>query len=154
MLGGKGTKDSSSASSWGSFLSPPPLCHLPWDLDRGLQGPQWSVHTAGKLEQPGPWDHWWVECNISSKNPRGSCAWSNRVKGQRQALAHPESCDHWDQSMQETTWVAEATELLGQGTFVPWSSARGESWDTVPWKPSLPDEILPPGRALNPEIRR
>lgn len=54
-----------------------------------------------------------VEWNATKT--RGFCASINRVKGQRQALAQPESWDHWDQSTQENTWAAEATELLGQG---------------------------------------
>ena len=72
-----------------------------------------TLHSAGTLAHPGTWDHWWVECNICSKKPRGSCASRNRDKGQRQALAYPASWDHWDQYTQESTWVAEATELLG-----------------------------------------
>jgi hypothetical protein len=88
-----------------------------------------TLHTADTVAHQGSWDHWWVELNISSKKPRRPCASSNRVKGQRQALAHPESCDHWDQSMQESRWAAEATELLGQGPFRPSSSARRQSWD-------------------------
>ena len=69
------------------------------------------------ISQKGSWDHWWVECNICSKDQRGSCASSNRVKGQRPALALPELWVHWDQSIQESTLAREATELLRQGSF-------------------------------------
>jgi hypothetical protein len=88
------------------------------------------------------------------QNPRGSYASSNRVKGQRQALAHPESWEHWHQFTQESTWAAEATELLGHNPFRPTSSAQRQSWDPDPWKPSLPEESQLPGRTLTPGIRR
>jgi hypothetical protein len=94
-----------------------------------------------------------VECNISSKKTRGSCASSDRVKGQRQALVYPESLDHWDQSTQEGTLAAKATEILEQGPFPSFSSMR-YSWDPDPWASSLPKECRPLGRALTPGIRR
>ena len=117
-----------------------------------------------------------MECNISSKKPRGSCASRNRDKGNPpnqglgflllgasptstwsqtwRALTHTGSWDHGDQSTQESTWVAEATELLGQSTFGPSSSVKRMSSDPDPWTPSLPEESLPPGRVLTPRIRR
>jgi hypothetical protein len=45
-------------------------------------------------------------------------------------------------------WVAEATELLGQGHFGPSSSARKQSWVPELWAPSLPEESLPAESAL------
>ena len=52
-----------------------------------------------------------------------------------------------DQSMQESIWAAEATELLGQGPFGPSSSAKKQSWDPDVWAHSL-QESPSPGRAL------
>ena len=95
-----------------------------------------------------------MERNISSKKSRGSCASKNRVKGHRQALAHPEYWDHWNQFMQKSTWAAEATKFLGQGPFRPSSSARRQSWNPDSWTPSLPEENWPLGRALTSGIRR
>jgi hypothetical protein len=93
---------------------------------RALRSPG-TLHAAGILAHQGPWDHWWVACNISSKNPRGSCASSNRVKGKRQTLAYSEYWSHWDQSMQESSWAAEATDILWQGLFSPSFSARRQN---------------------------
>jgi hypothetical protein len=71
-----------------------------------------------------------------------------------QALAHPGSWDHWNQSTQESTWVAEAKELLRKDPFRPSSLARRQSWDPEIWAPSLPEESLLPGRALTSGLKR
>jgi hypothetical protein len=58
-----------------------------------------------------------------------------------------------DQSAQECTLAAEATELHRQGPFGPSSSARRQSWDPDIWAPSPPKEIQPPGWVLTPGLR-
>jgi hypothetical protein len=130
---------------------PPPAPSSPWSWWRSTE----DSTCCGHCSTPSIWDHWLVERNFSSpKRSRGSCVSSNRVTGQRQALAHLESWDHWDQSIKESTWAAEATELLGQGAFRPSSSARRQCWDPDPWTPSQREESGAPGRTLTPEIRR
>ena len=49
----------------------------------------------------------------------------------------------WGGSTQESTWAAEATELLGQGSFGSSSSARRRSGSSVLCLPSLPEESSP-----------
>ena len=112
-------------------------------------------------------NHWWVECNICSKTPGGSCATQPAAKVlssliQPQTilgvnLAGPStagSWDHRDQSIQESKWAAKATEILRHGPFGHSSSARRQSWDPDHWAPSLPEESQPPGRALTSILRR
>jgi hypothetical protein len=94
----------------------PALGHLGHEHGRRSQGPQRTLHAAGTLAHTWSWDHWWVECNICSKYPRGSCACRKRDKGNphnqqlgfipvstspmplwertRRALAHSGSWDH------------------------------------------------------------
>jgi hypothetical protein len=54
----------------------------------------------------------------------------------------------------ESTWVIEATEVLGQGPLRPSYSARRWSWDLDTWAHSLPEESQLTGRVLTPELRR
>jgi hypothetical protein len=53
-----------------------------------------------------------------------------------------------DQSMQESMWATEATELLGQGHFGPSSSAKRWIWAPDICAASLQEESLPAESAL------
>jgi hypothetical protein len=98
-----------------------------------------------------------MEHNIcSNESQRVLCQQEQRpTRGwDSQDLAHPGSWDHWDQSTQESTWAAEATELFGQRPFGPSSSARRQDWHPDSWASSLPEESCALERALTPGLRR
>jgi hypothetical protein len=99
---------------------------------------QHGGYWASRNRDKGPPNHW-LGFILVSTSPLPFWVWT------RQALAHPGSWDHWDQSTQESTWAVEATEHLGQYPFEPSSSAMTQSWDRDPWDLPCHKESQPPG---------